>query len=165
MERATRGLLKISDTINAITEYIVFAMMVAMTVVIILQIIFRFFFTALSWSEEVARFLLVWSSLLAAAIGFKRGSHITVTFLVTRFPEKIKKTLGVIAYIFEAIFFFIVIIFGITLMKVQSSQTSAALLISMSYIYAIYPIGGSIILLHLIAHILELLFLPKKKEA
>ncbi len=165
MERATRGLLKISDTINAITEYIVFAMMVAMTVVIILQIIFRFFFTALSWSEEVARFLLVWSSLLAAAIGFKRGSHITVTFLVTRFPERIKKTLGVIAYIFEAIFFFIVIIFGITLMKVQSSQTSAALLISMSYIYAIYPIGGSIILLHLIAHILELLFLPKKKEA
>ncbi len=165
MERAARGLLKISDTINAITEYIVFAMMVAMTVVIILQIIFRFFFTALSWSEEVARFLLVWSSLLAAAIGFKRGSHISVTFLVTRFPEKIKKTLGVIAYIFEAIFFFIVIIFGITLMKVQSSQTSAALLISMSYIYAIYPIGGSIILLHLIAHILELLFLPKKKEA
>jgi len=164
MKRATRTIVTISDVVNRYIEYVVFAMMVAMTTVIILQIIFRFFFTALSWSEEVARFLLVWSSLLAASIGFKKGSHITVSFLVKKFPENIQKILSIIAYILEAVFFFIIILFGIKLMIVQATQTSAALLISMSYIYSIYPIGGGIILLHLIAHIMELLFVPKNKE-
>lgn len=164
MKRATRTIVTISDAVNRYVEYVVFAMMVAMTTVIILQIIFRFFFTALSWSEEVARFLLVWSSLLAASIGFKKGSHITVSFLVKKFPENIQKILSIIAYILEAVFFFIIILFGIKLMIVQATQTSAALLISMSYIYSIYPIGGGIILLHLIAHIMELLFVPKNKE-
>ncbi|HID16421.1 MAG TPA: TRAP transporter small permease, partial [Candidatus Atribacteria bacterium] len=149
MKRATRTIVTISDVVNRYIEYVVFAMMVAMTTVIILQIIFRFFFTALSWSEEVARFLLVWSSLLAASIGFKKGSHITVSFLVKKFPENIQKILSIIAYILEAVFFFIIILFGIKLMIVQATQTSAALLISMSYIYSIYPIGGGIILLHL----------------
>ena len=164
MKRATRTIVTISDVVNRYIEYVVFAMMVVMTTVIILQIIFRFFFTALSWSEEVARFLLVWSSLLAASIGFKKGSHITVSFLVKKFPENIQKILSIIAYILEAVFFFIIILFGIKLMIVQATQTSAALLISMSYIYSIYPIGGGIILLHLIAHIMELLFVPKNKE-
>ena len=165
MKRATKTLIYVSDIINKYVEYIIFAMMITMTVVIILQIIFRFFFTALSWSEEVARFLLVWSSLLAAAIGFKKGSHITVTFLVRKFPKNIQKILGIISYIFEAIFFFIVITFGIKLMMVQATQTSAALLISMSYVYSIYPISGGIILIHLIAQIMELLFVPENKEA
>ncbi len=164
MKRATYVLRKISDLINRYTEYVVFAMMIAMTFVIILQIIFRFFFTALSWSEEVARFLLVWSSLLAASIGFKKGSHITVTFVVQRFSPKAKKFLSIMAYILQAIFFFIVIVFGLKLMIVQKSQTSAALLISMSYIYAIYPIGGTIIFIHLLSHVMEILFLSDKEE-
>ncbi len=164
MKRATKTLIFISNVINKYTEYIVFAMMVVMTAVIILQIIFRFFFTALSWSEEVARFLLVWSSLLAAAIGFKKSSHITVTFLVKKFSENIQKILGVISYTSEAIFFFIVIVFAVKLMIVQATQTSAALLISMGYVYSIYPIGGGIILIHLIAQIMELLFVPENKE-
>ena len=161
MKRATYFMVKISDIINKYTEYVVFVMIIAMTTVIILQVIFRFFFTALSWSEEVARFLLVWSSLLAASIGFKRGSHITVTFFVARLPTHTKKVLAILAYILEAIFFFIVMFYGIRLMGVQASQTSAALLISMSYIYAIYPIGGVIILVHLVAQILESLFLTE----
>ncbi len=160
--RATKTILRLSDIVNTFIEYVVFAMMVAMTIVIILQIIFRFFFTALSWSEEVARFLLVWSSLLAASIGFKKGSHITITFLVSRTKDKAKKFLGFIAYFLEAIFFIIIIIFGIKLMIVQASQTSAALLISMSYIYVIYPIGGFIILIHLIASTIELLSFPEE---
>ncbi len=164
MKRVAYSLRKISDLINYYTEYIVFAMMMIMTLVIILQIIFRFFFTALSWSEEVARFLLVWSSLLAAAIGFKKGSHITVTFVVQRLSPKIKKFLSIVAYVLQAIFFFVVIVFGLKLMVVQKSQTSAALLISMSYIYVIYPIGGAIIFIHLLSHIMGVLFLSDKEE-
>ena len=164
IKRVTSIVSKLSDRTNQITEYIVFGMMVIMTTVIISQIIFRFFFTALSWSEEVARFLLVWSSLLGAAIGFKRGSHITVTLLVSKFPPRILKFLKFLAYVLEAIFFYIVIVYGVSLMRVQASQTSAALLISMSYIYAIYPIGGIIIFVHLISNILELFYKEVSEE-
>ena len=38
----------------------------------------------LSWTEELSRFLLVWASLLAAAVATKRRSHFRVAFVIER---------------------------------------------------------------------------------
>ncbi len=130
-------------------------MIVAMAIIITLQVIFRFFFTALSWSEEASRFLLVWSSLIGASVGFKRGAHISITFVLNIIPEKAKKLISIVSYIIQAIFFWIVAYYGVTLINDQGFQTSPAMGIHMSYVYMLYPIVAPIILIHLIAEIIK----------
>jgi len=52
---------------------------IAMTAIIFLQVIFRYFLLqSLSWSEEVARYLFVWLTFLGASVVARSRSHIMV---------------------------------------------------------------------------------------
>ncbi len=155
-------IILLSDRLNKICEIILFIFLLAMIITTTMQVIFRFFFQALSWSEEVTRFLLVWSSLIGAAIAFKRRSHIAVTFVIERFPPVLRKLAVVITYILGVIFFLIVLWYGIELMIEEATQTSPALNIPMPYIYSIYPVMGTVIILHLISGLTEAF---RKKES
>lgn len=49
------------------------------------QVLFRYVLQmSLSWSEEVARFLLMWLASLSAAYAFKTRSHFALRFVVDR---------------------------------------------------------------------------------
>ena len=56
--------------------------LVAMIVVILIQIIFRLMGNPLSWTEEVARWMLVWATFAGASYAFKNGGLIRVDFFV-----------------------------------------------------------------------------------
>lgn len=144
---------RLSDAINMISERALFALMLLMIAVTTGQVIFRFFFNALTWSEELSCFLLVLASLLGAAIAFKRGSHIAVTFLILKLPAKIQKVMAIAVNLLGVIFFVIVAYYGAVLMKAEFTQTTPAMQISMAWIYAIYPVLGAVIILHLLAAI------------
>ncbi len=96
---------KISLTIDNAIKYITFLAIICMIIAITMQIIFRVFFDALSWSEEAARYLLVWSTFLGATMAYKRGMHIAVTFLIDVFPSAARKILQIISHVLAAVFF------------------------------------------------------------
>jgi TRAP-type C4-dicarboxylate transport system permease small subunit len=121
------------------------------------QVVFRFFFEALTWSEELSCFLLVLSSLLGAVIAFKRGSHIAVTFLIERLPEGPRRGLAVLVNLLGMLFFGVVAYYGVVLMGTEAEQTTPALLISMSWIYLMYPVLGGLAILHLLANTVRVL--------
>lgn len=156
-ENGTRGgsvfspLVRLSDYVNKISEIVLFTMMLAMIAVTTMQIICRLFFEALIWSEELTTYLLVAASLLGAAIAFKRGSHIAVTFLVHKLPLPLKKATELLVQGIGILFFFVVAYYGGVLMKSEAMQTTPAMGISMTWIYLMYPVVGSIVLLHLVA--------------
>lgn len=143
----------LSDAVNKASEKVLFVLMLLMIAVTTGQVIFRFLFDALTWSEELSCFLLVLASLLGAAIAFKRGSHIAVTFVVLKLPEKAQKFMAVIVNLLGIGFFLIVAYYGAVLMKAEFGQTTPAMQISMAWVYVMYPILGSVIVLHLLAGI------------
>lgn len=149
--------LKLSDGINKISEVVLFVMMLAMITVTTLQIFCRIFFNALIWSEELTTYLLVASSLLGAAVAFKRGAHISVTFLVLKLPATLRKIVGMFIQCVGIFFFAVVAFYGAELMKSEATQTTPAMGISMTWIYLMYPVIGGIILLHLLAGFGEVL--------
>ena len=61
-------LARLSDSVNRISEVLLFVLMMLMIAVTSLQIVCRVFFEALIWSEELTTYLLVASSLLGAAV-------------------------------------------------------------------------------------------------
>ena len=154
-ERIRSPLLKLSDMLNRASEVALFAMMMAMILITLLQVVCRFFFDALIWSEEVVCFLLVAASLLGAAIAFKRGSHIAVTSLVLKLNPGLQKALSVFVQLIGIVFFVIVAWYGGVLTKSESFQTTPAMGISMSWIYVMYPLIGGITLVHLAAQLHE----------
>jgi TRAP-type C4-dicarboxylate transport system permease small subunit len=144
-------LLALSDRINGWCEKALFGLMIAMIFFTTLQVVTRVFFTALSWSEEITCFLLVYASLVGAAVAFKRGSHIAVTFIVQRLPAGIQKALALLVHLLGIGFFAVIAVYGILLMKTESQQTSPAMMIPMIWVYLIFPVLGGIIILHLLA--------------
>lgn len=144
-----RLLSRISDSLNRFSEILLFSLMTLMIIVTTLQVIFRFFFQALGWSEELTRFLLVLTSLVGTGIAFKRGSHIAVTAFVNRLPGPLKKLTSLIVHLCGIFFFVVVVRYGTILMRSEASQTTPAMGISMSWIYFMYPLLGTVILIHL----------------
>lgn len=156
-------LRKASDQLDTVFRFALFLTLSSMIVIITAQVIFRVFFTALSWSEELSRYLLVWSSFIGTSVAFKKGAHIAVTFAVDMLPGKIKKLVQSLSCILMALFFGITIWYSIYLFNVQVFQVSPAMGVKMRYVYMIIPIAFSVMSIHLLSQFTEI-WLTKQKE-
>lgn len=144
---------------DAIIQPVVFLCTAALIAVITLQIISRVFFTAVGWTEEVARFLLVWITFLGATLAYQRGRHIAVTFVVEALPRPLRRLARLLAVLVALGFMVALIVIGYRYMQVQSFQKSASLRLSMTYVYAVIPLSAALMawyaLIDLIALIVE----------
>ena len=76
-------------------EVAVCTILVALVAVTFSQVVFRYVLEAsLSWSEELARFLLMWLAALSAAYAMKTGAHFALRFLVDRTPPRVQRWIG-----------------------------------------------------------------------
>lgn len=127
-----------------------------MAVVVLLQVIFRYVLNfPLFWTEEFARYCLVWSSLLGSAVAVKRGQHIAVNIFMERFPPSLRRGLTIIALISVAVILTIILWGGIQLVAITRAQISPALRVSMSVPYLAVPVGAALMLLHTIGFIFD----------
>lgn len=153
-------LKSIERGIDAVIRRVAFTALAGMILTITLQIIFRVLFDALVWSEEVARYLLVWTTFLGAALAYQRGRHIAVTFLVDAIPRKAGTAVRLFAYLAAIVFFAVVLVVGVRYMRLQSFQVSASLRIPMPIVYAVIPISALIMLYYAVLDAIELLVEP-----
>ena len=73
-------------------ESILCVLLSALSIVTFSQVVARYIFQApLSWSEELARFLLLWLAMMSGAYAFKIKAHFALNFMVNSFPKKIQK--------------------------------------------------------------------------
>ncbi|ASN06278.1 TRAP transporter small permease [Virgibacillus necropolis] len=119
---------------------------------VFLQVIFRFVLNSpLAWTEELARYCLVWLTFLGAAYAMALKQHIGVEFFTNLFPEVGKKILYVCATLVSLMFFIIIIYQGFNLATSAMSQMSPALQIPMGLIYMVLPISGLFLAINLIS--------------
>ena len=76
-------------------EVAVSTILVALVAVTFSQVVFRYVLQAsLSWSEELARFLLMWLAALSTAYAMKTGAHFALRFVVDRAPAAVQCWIG-----------------------------------------------------------------------
>ncbi|MCS4504336.1 TRAP transporter small permease [Arhodomonas aquaeolei] len=144
--------------LDAVIRPAAFLALAGMIVVTTLQIVFRVAFDAISWSEELARYLLVWTTFLGATLAYQRGRHIAVTVLVDRLPRPLGRFARVLAHAASVAFFVVVIVAGWRYMDLQSFQVSASLRIPMPWVYAVIPGSAAVMGLYAAVDLLEVLF-------
>ena len=118
------------------------------------------------WTEELARMLLIWVSLLGASIGFIRQSHLGVDYFVGKLSEKWQTIGQFIVYLLVAFFSAVVLIYGgyrLVYSALQNGQPSPALKIEMGYVYLAVPISGFFIIIFSIETMYEKIILLLKK--
>lgn len=103
------------------------------------------------WTEELARYLMIWMALLASSICQRRDEHVYITFLTDRIPFIVQRAIQVISRLGILFFFYITFTYGVTMVRNASGQISMGLRISMMYPLLIIPIAA-------LANMAQLLF-------
>lgn len=133
-----------------------FLLGLSMTVVILLQVFFRFVvYVPFPWSEECARYLMIWMGMLGSVVALRQGRHIGVRVLVEKLPGR---TYDLVAPLIQlSMILFLAVIFreGITLALFNSTQNSPAMEIPMLIPYLAIPAGAGMMILGLFADILQ----------
>lgn len=156
-DKLVHGVGAASSLVDAVVGVLAFCAMATMLVVITLQIVFRVFFQALPWSEELSRYLLVWTTFLGATMAYRRGVHIAVTFLVDSLPALLGRMVRIAGVLASLIFFGTALFYAVRYMQLQSFQVTASLRLPMPYVYAVMPAAFGVMILHgLHALLLEL---------
>ena len=77
-------------------ESVLCVLLSTLSIVTFSQVIARYIFQApLSWSEELARFLLLWLAMMSAAYAFKIKAHFALHFTVNYLPRRIQKLISI----------------------------------------------------------------------
>ncbi|AWW00048.1 TRAP transporter small permease [Arcticibacterium luteifluviistationis] len=112
-----------------------------------------------SFTEEFARFSLIWLAVLGAAyINGQKEGHLSMDFLVTKLPPKKQVARKKYIQLFMILFALVVMIIGggnLVYITLKLGQTSPALHIPLGYVYAIVPVSGLLIIFFCIHRILE----------
>jgi len=165
MQQIYQGISKLSNAIDRAMVGMVFLIVVAMVIVTTLQVVFRVVFNALTWSEELSRYLLVWGTFFGATLAYKRGNHIAVTFIIDFFPTRLRVWFNVFTYLLSLAFFVVVAQQGLNMISMQVFQVSPALGLPMQYVYWSIPLSLGIMIIHSFAGIADELHKAFGKEA
>ncbi len=146
-----------------LTSFLVAGLTALMAGVVLLGVFTRYFLNdALDWTEEAARFSLLWLSWLGGGLALRRGAHIAVEFLLDAIPSPPLRAALLFAGRVAAIFFLAICVwYGVVLVQRVSFQSTIALGISMQLPYASVPVGS----LLMIYHMLVVMFGPRDAVA
>ena len=104
------------DKVGKVEYFLVAVMIAVMAIVNFLQVVFRYVIEgSLPWSEELLRFLFVWTTFLGAGIGVRKGAHLGLTIIVNNLPPKLKKFVVFINYLICIVFSAIIGMLGLSI--------------------------------------------------
>lgn len=156
----------IKKIIKNLEGYLCVAMLLVMSVVVFIQVIFRFVLKAsLPWSEELSRYLLVWVTFLGGAYGVKTGAHLGIEAFKLILPKRTRKIVEIVMLIAGIVICAITLKLGIDIVAVQLKriQYSPAMRIPMAYAYLAIPVGMGFFIIRYIVQMIEAISSLRKK--
>lgn len=102
-----------------------------------------------SWTDELARFMLIWVSLFGAVYISGRNAHITIDLLPKSFSVRTKLKLDVFVELIIMLFTATIFVIGggrYVYVSFKLEQTSAALGLPIGFVYLVLPISGLMII-------------------
>lgn len=137
----------ICGALDKVCSALIVFMLGAMVILTGAQIICRTWFTALSWSEEVTRYLLIWSTFLGATVVYRHNGHISVSLLQDAVSPKLRKALQILVHVICFVLFAVLLHYSARYC-IKLKKTATAMPIKMKYIYSCIPVSMGIMMLH-----------------
>lgn len=139
----------IISKINSLTRFFIIALLAVMIVAVFLQVLFRFFLDQpLAWTEELARYLLIWITFLGSAYAMAIKAHIGTEYIQKHLSPLMNKVVLTVAALLSIFFFMVMVYQGYLLAARSMTQTSPTLLVPMGYVYMVIPISGVLLIMN-----------------
>src|SRR5207244_3451206 len=105
---------RFANLLVAVVRWVCIILASALFIIVVAAVVARYGFgQAVSWTEEVPRYLLIWVSFLAAAVGVLHRDHVGFDILFNALPKPIRRALGVTLSALILLFGWIVFRYGI----------------------------------------------------
>lgn len=154
-----RLLHAVKKALDRSLEVLVIVVMAVLVLDVLWQVFTRFILNNPStWTEELAVFMLVWVSLLGAAVALGRGAHLGIDYFAGKLPARTKLATEVFVFLCVAAFSLLVMVVGgidLVASNLELGQESPALRVKMGYVYLAVPISGFFLTLYALIGFVE----------
>ncbi len=129
--------------LSRILEVIMVVILSTMVALVFGNVVARYVFnSAITWAEEVARFLFVWLTFVGASFGLLKGLHLGMDMLVTRLQPRARCILELGNTIITLAFLGVWMVGGVHLIQANLDYMSPATGFSMGLVYMIGPLAA-----------------------
>lgn len=156
-----RGIWRLKAAVDALLGGLLALVMGVLVVNVLWQVFTRFILKSPSpFTDELARYLLIWVGLLGAAYVAGQRLHLAIDLLPNRLTGRAGQALGAVIEGVIALFAIAVMVVGgvrLVGLTLLLGQTSAALQLPLWVVYTVLPISGALIafyaLIFLVDHV------------
>lgn len=149
----------VTEALDGVLRRSLALLMLALVGSVLWQVVTRYVLAApSSWTEELARFLLIWVSLLGAVHAFRNGMHLGLDVLPGKLRGRAAKVLRILVLAAVTFFSLAVLVLGgggLVLITWELRQSSAALGLPMAVVYLVVPLAGLLICVYALAAMRE----------
>jgi len=143
-------MIKIYRALNRVIEFLLVLIFSLLVLDVLWQVFGRYVLNqSFSFTEEFARFALIWLTILGAAYLNGRREHLSMDYWLNKLsPDARERRLRIIE-LMMMVFALVVMVIGggyLVYITLRLGQLSAAMQIPLGYVYAIVPFSGLLIL-------------------
>lgn len=143
---------KLSVIINKGVEYLLFFLGILMATIVGAQVFSRYVLNhSIFWSDEAARFLLIWLTFLGAGVAYRNQGHASIDIVYSRLPATGRKVAAIATDLLTLAFAGVMIVYGYKFSYFVRMQISPALFMPKWIPHSVIPIGGAILGIHALA--------------
>ena len=152
-------MMTLRNKVDKILAIVLIVIMSVMVVNVLWQVFTRYIMgNPSSFTDELARYLMIWIGILGAAYVSGKKMHVAINVLPEKFNESTQKKIAlfvnflIIAFVFSAL-----ITGGIRLVYISYilGQHSPSLQIPLAVVYLVLPLSGALIIYYKISDILN----------
>ena len=155
---------------NSLLRHVVGAMLGVMVVIVATQICVRFvlpkfgIIAAAPWTEELARYLMVWCVFLGAAVAARSGALIAMDSVADALPPALGDATRTVGLLLTIAFFGLLVWLGVRWVAFGTMETSTVMALPMSWVYAAMPVGSLVAIINILALMVERHFLRRSER-
>lgn len=143
-------MIKLYNTLNRVIEWLLVAIFALLVLDVLWQVFGRYVLNqSFSFTEEFARFALIWLTILGAAYLNGRREHLSMDYWLNKLsPAARAKRLRIIE-LMMLVFALVVMVIGggyLVYVTLRLGQLSAAMQVPLGFVYAIVPFSGLLII-------------------
>jgi TRAP-type C4-dicarboxylate transport system permease small subunit len=143
---------KIKSSIDFLLKWVLVVIMAVMTINVLWQVFSRFVLqNPSSFTEEFARYMLIWVGILGASYVAGQKMHLAIDLLPSKLMGKPKAYLEIFIELCIFIFALVVMVIGgirLVTITLMLNQISAALQVQLGYVYSIIPLSGILMMFY-----------------
>lgn len=149
----------LARAVDAVLRTLLVVLVVMLVVSVTWQVLSRYLLEDPSpWTEELARFLLVWIGTLGASYALRQHAHLGLELLPEKLDGRAARALRYFTLLIVAVFAATVMVAGggnLVALTWELRQHSAVLGMPIAWVYSVIPLTGMLMLFYCVVQALE----------